>query len=637
MHPRPLGTLPGILLAALLLAPAPRAGAESGLWHENDQSRVRLVTPYREMPASGEILLGLEFETEPGWHVYWKNSGDAGYPPAVSFEPTPQVSGAELLWPAPHRYELPGDLVAFGYEGQVIYPLRAQIDAAGMDGITLAADLDYLVCEVDCVPYSYRLTVDQLLAAPGGEAVPDPNHAPRIATWEERVPEAVASVPGVTTQGELDLGDPGRPALVVELRGVEPAGEAEPELFLEVNETFDAGRPEVVGGGDEPGDGTSTVRFRVPLAFRQAPETLPESADMAWTVTGLSPTGSAPRPMEARRTVPAVGAPDTDTATAGARPARPEPPPATASPAALALRAFLGGVVFLLTPTVLPLVLLRLPELAPADHGSGRSRRDALLTAAGVLAGSTALLPLARAARGAGLPAAWGAQLQEPTAVALLALGASLVALNLWGLLEAPLGSRRRGPVAGFALGVAVVALATAWNLPPLAGAVGPALAAGPGTALLVVLATGAGLALPFLAAAAVPRRIPGRALRVDDGDGGGATGSRLAEVLGFVEAGAALWLLYHLSPLITPEGLAYVEVTLLAVGLAAWARTAVRRRTWSAAWGVALLLLALAVPWLAHGHRRAAASGAGLATGVTDPVVTPVPAPTVRGAERTG
>ena len=84
-----------------VLGPAAAAHAAAGPWHENPQSRVRLITPYAVAPAAGEIRLGLQFTAIPGWHLYWKNSGDAGYRPAVDFSPTPEVHDAELLWPAP--------------------------------------------------------------------------------------------------------------------------------------------------------------------------------------------------------------------------------------------------------------------------------------------------------------------------------------------------------------------------------------------------------------------------------------------------------------------------------------------------------------------------------------------------------
>src|SRR5688572_28315343 len=105
----------GILLAIVLLTLwTPRAWGAASEWATNEQSRVRLITPYETAPRDGEIRLGLHFTIAKGWHVYWKNSGDAGFPPVVVFEKAAGLGEPEILWPAPERFELPGDLVAFG-------------------------------------------------------------------------------------------------------------------------------------------------------------------------------------------------------------------------------------------------------------------------------------------------------------------------------------------------------------------------------------------------------------------------------------------------------------------------------------------------------------------------------------------
>src|SRR5436853_309495 len=115
-----------IAMALTLLAPRPARGAASE-WSVNDQSKVRLITAWKVAPRSGEMWMGLQFTLAPGWHVYWKNSGDAGFPPSVTFQPADVLGKPELLWPTPHRFDLPGGLVAFGYQDEVIYPIRAEI------------------------------------------------------------------------------------------------------------------------------------------------------------------------------------------------------------------------------------------------------------------------------------------------------------------------------------------------------------------------------------------------------------------------------------------------------------------------------------------------------------------------------
>ena len=72
--------------------------------------------------------MGLLFDLEPGWHVYWTNAGDSGEPPAVKWTLPAGVTVGPLQFPAPKRLPL-GPLMDFGYETQVLFP--AELHVAG--------------------------------------------------------------------------------------------------------------------------------------------------------------------------------------------------------------------------------------------------------------------------------------------------------------------------------------------------------------------------------------------------------------------------------------------------------------------------------------------------------------------------
>jgi DsbC/DsbD-like thiol-disulfide interchange protein len=318
----PKTLLPLILALAALPFAAQRGAATAGAWASNPQSRVQLITPWKVAPSSGDLRLGLHFTLAPGWHVYWKNSGDAGFPPIVTFAKTPGLGATELLWPAPERFELRGGLVALGYEKEVVYPVRAALTGVPGHVLRLSADVDYLVCEVDCIPYRYTLTAEQPV---GASAVPDLETAPLLDAWWNRLPAAADALPGVTTDGMLEppaADNPGgSPVLVVRVHGAQPAANSDvkPGLFLEVHDSFDAGRPEARVTGDG-------VVYRVPLKPHEAGKPLPPETTFAWTATGLvvggQARGQAPVSLEARRSVRlgAVQA-SSQTATRAGRPA----------------------------------------------------------------------------------------------------------------------------------------------------------------------------------------------------------------------------------------------------------------------------------------------------------------------------
>lgn len=281
-----MGAMKHLLLILALLAPLPAWGAASE-WAENAESRVRLITPWQVAPQSGELRLGLHFKLAPEWHVYWKNSGDAGFPPVVVFQKAPGLAPGdiELLWPAPERFELPGNLVAFGYEDEVIYPVRAKLDSQA-DRLRLVADLDYLVCQVDCIPYRYTLSLDQ----PLGASVPDPETAPLIDRAWASVPTPPG--PGVATTAALDMSQPSAPVLEVRVEGARPGPDS--QVFLESHEAFDTGKP-VARTMD---DG---VLYRIPLKPREEGK-VPLTTTVGWTVTHLVKDGR-PLNLEAREQI----------------------------------------------------------------------------------------------------------------------------------------------------------------------------------------------------------------------------------------------------------------------------------------------------------------------------------------------
>jgi thiol:disulfide interchange protein len=102
----------------------------------------------------------------------------------------------------------------------------------------------------------------------------------------------------------------------------------------------------------------------------------------------------------------------------------------------------------------------------------------------------------------------------------------------------------------------------------------------------------GLGLGLPLAAAAVFPRALARLAV-----------GQRGREVLGFAMLASTVWLLYRLAPLVASETLAFVELGLLVLAMAAWLRRrAAGRPALRAIWGLLLALCAAAVVWLAAG-----------------------------------
>jgi DsbC/DsbD-like thiol-disulfide interchange protein len=173
--------------------------------------------------------------------------------------------------------------VAFGTAARW-HPLRSHLQATGHG--TLVVDVDYLVCEVDCVPYRYDLTIDQPLA--DAATTMDPEGEAALAPWEARVPTPIAAVDGFLAEGSISWRDETNGAL--HLGFTQAAGN--PELFLDAHDLFELGAPRR--------EDSATLRFAVAVSRKDTRRPLPLASDLGWTLVALD---GAQRNVEGRTSV----------------------------------------------------------------------------------------------------------------------------------------------------------------------------------------------------------------------------------------------------------------------------------------------------------------------------------------------
>jgi thiol:disulfide interchange protein DsbD len=146
--------------------------------------------------------------------------------------------------------------------------------------------------------------------------------------------------------------------------------------------------------------------------------------------------------------------------------------------------------------------------------------------------------------------------------------------------------------------GLFVTPLALAWPVPLLLEPFSYALSRGPATVAAVLSVVGIGLAFPYLLVVALPVLV--RALPAP-----GGWLPHLREGLGFLAGTGVFWVLYALSRQVSPEGIAFIELALLAMALFAWLRHRDGSgRTLRAVLAVGLLACAAGAVWLADHNR---------------------------------
>jgi len=265
--------------------------------------------------------------------------------------------------------------------------------------------------------------------------------------------------------------------------------------------------------------------------------------------------------------------------------------------------ALLGGLILNAMPCVLPVLSIKVFALVKHANLSRRDLATAgLATTFGILASFWALAAAAMLARNAGAAVGWGLHFQQPAFVALLAVVVVLFSLNLWGIFEIQLpgrlataagGGAREGIAGHFVTGLFATLMATPCSAPFLGTAVGFALGQPALTVFAIFTAVGIGMASPYLLLAAWPR-----AARLLPKPGMWMV--RLKEVMGFLLAGAAVWLFYVLAQQVSAASLAIVQLGLLLLALVVWLGRGARAGVARAAAIAAVVAVAAGTVWAA-------------------------------------
>lgn len=151
LTPHPITTLACSILLLLLSAAAgagkdgaPAASAE-GL-----HSVVRLLGAGAMNHGQDQPLLaGIEITLSPGWKTYWRSPGD-GIPPSFDWSGSENLVKAEVLWPAPKRFE-DGAGAYIGYEDQIILPVLL-FPKNVKEPVSVQLGVEYAICKDICIP-----------------------------------------------------------------------------------------------------------------------------------------------------------------------------------------------------------------------------------------------------------------------------------------------------------------------------------------------------------------------------------------------------------------------------------------------------------------------------------------------------
>jgi thiol:disulfide interchange protein len=506
-----------------------------------DLAKVELLAEPAAIAPGEPFTVGIKLSMKEHWHTYWRNPGDSGEPTQVRWKLPRRFSAGDLQWPAPSLIRV-GPAANFGYEGETILLARVTPPRDLKSGTTanLAADVAYLVCEKICIPgeasVSLSLPVSEAGASPPGNAVFDAARSklPQTSPWNATF-SADAKAITLSLRSDALRGDTIRSAT----------------FFPHDNTLIDNAAPQVLRT-----EGQTTL---VTIERSQIAKSMPPRIEGVLVLEEDIGSKTAPHAFAIEATPSAAFA-----AGEGGM-----------NLFYAVISALLAGVILNFMPCVFPVLSIKILHLT--EHRAETPRRvrlHGMAYALGIFASFTILAGVLQALRAGGAEIGWGFQLQSPLMVAALAFVLFALGLSLSGILAIGASLTRVGGTrllqqgglpGSFFAGVLATVVATPCTAPFMGASIGFALVQPFAVGLVVFLALGLGLALPFLALAFAPglQRLlprPGRWMET------------LKQALAFPLYATVAWLIWVLSFQVSASGLLAALAALVLIAFGAWA-----------------------------------------------------------------
>jgi thiol:disulfide interchange protein DsbD len=553
-----LSRIVGLLTAAgASLALGQAAFAQSQvLGGHYKQAQPSLISEHSAVVPSDSFLAALNLKLEDTWHVYWRNAGDSGQAPEVTWKLPAGVTAGPFIWPAPETIPL-ATLMNYGYENELVLPMEIKIpaDAKPGDKVTLTGAFRWLICQDVCIPEDAEVS----LTLPVEAAIRN-NDAESAA-----IAKSIASSPvPLSGSATVERTKDGFKVAAVDGDLAEAAKTAKSLRFFPIGQEIENFPAQPVRRGPAG----------VSIEMKASDYAKPGDQDLPGIIVVAGNDGvlkSWDVPAKPGAVPPGVA----DTAVSSSSGAG-GGGPFTWAEFLLALGAgFVGGMVLNLMPCVLPVLAVKAAGLAATAHVPKEARAHGVAYLGGVLVCFAALGAIVIALKAAGEFAGFGFQLQYPPVVAFFTLAIFALGLNLLGVYEmggSLMGvgqnlTEKGGSSGAFFSGVLAAFVGAPCVGPFMASAAGWALQQNAAVVMTMFLAIGLGLAAPFVALSFTPAVAkiipkPGRWM------------ATLRQVLAFPMFLTMLWLLWTLAGQAGSDGVLLVVGGAIAVGFGIWLAT---------------------------------------------------------------
>lgn len=453
------------------------------------QGQFNIVISHQSVKPGDEVLLALHVTLAPKWHIYWRNPGDSGAAPSLSFDLPKGFSTEGPYWPSPEVLEA-GPFVNFGYTGEVYLPYRLKVapDVEPYQEFKIGAHLSSVVCEEDCIPFEASFSVP-LNTIEEGPSTP--------TKWQQPIDEAFRKVPQEihSFSGEAVLLEESVELFFQPLHSEDTVQTA---LFIPATvqvirsateQTLEKrGANYVLTTSRNVEDGKTPDKVSGLLRVEGERAGEPFTEDVSVTFAVVSPGSTSLTKISG-----------------------------SVSPLLVLSQlgfAFLAGLILNLMPCVFPVIGIKILNfMGKCGNETRKIRLHGFAFSSGVITSFWLLAGLMLAFRSAGEQVGWGFQLQSPIFVYTIIVVLVLWALNLFGLFEVGgtiqniAGSiETKSTLSGsFLSGVLATFIATPCSAPFMGGAIALALTLPVIPAILIFTFLGLGMSTPYLVLSFAP------------------------------------------------------------------------------------------------------------------------------------
>lgn len=502
---------------------------------------VELLAEDQTVSLEHPFWVAIHFDIAKDWHIYWKNPGDAGITPQISWQLPEGFEVINVDWPYPERF-VENNLVTFGYVDSVT--LLAQVkpskQSAGIDTFPIIADVQWVSCSEDtCLPGESHM---ELSLKANASVITSTSSS--FDTARTKLAHTPAHVEASRKNGKIEL--------IVNQPGTTYDSSTEVYFF-----------PENVDIIDHHEDAALIASLDDPAQY----------------VISLKPADKDGKNEVLKGVLVVSGEAlhiDTPIKEASASSTGQE---AEESFFLMLVLAFAGGMILNLMPCVLPVVAFKVMGFVKmAGQSRAMTIKHGLVFALGVLVSFWVLTSALLLMQAYGHAVGWGFQLQEPLFVAVLAALMLIFGLSLFGVFEMGAAfASRAGQMqvdvaqgkgneltSSFFSGILATAVATPCTGPFLGTAIGYAVTLSPIYCMVIFTFLGLGMACPYLLLVFFPsllRWLPKP----------GPWMESFKQFMGFLMVATVLWLLWVFASETSEMALFILLISFFVLSIGCW------------------------------------------------------------------